>query len=152
MVVAPLVFCGIEAGLFPDRHITLSQQGFYRQIPELQLIHFAKDNKMALPERVLQKRFKGYVGFCLWLLNTGFDLVLMVTQYACVLLDSLSNVSLLRLFVSLSKKLFTRVQNRIQLSFFLLAQAIQMVVILKLSPSAMIHLEPCEISDQLSYS
>ena len=58
MAVAPLVFCGIEAGLFPDRRITLSQQEFYRQIPELHLAHFAKGYKMVSPERVMQKRLK----------------------------------------------------------------------------------------------
>ena len=47
----PLAFCGIEANLFEDRHITLSQLGFYRQIPELHLNHFVQDNKILLSEK-----------------------------------------------------------------------------------------------------
>ena len=51
-VDTPLVFCGVEVELSPGRRSTLSQNEFYRQIPELQLIHFVKDSKMVLPERV----------------------------------------------------------------------------------------------------
>ena len=113
---APLVFCGIEVQLIQDRHITLYQDEFYRKIPEFH--QFVRDDKMLLSERIIQMRLKCYAGCCLWLLNTRFDLVFSVAQLACILLDSLSNLATLKLFISLSRKLLDRIQDRAPLSFF----------------------------------
>ena len=117
---APLMFCGVEIRRRNDLTVELSQKDFYEKIsPPVceELIDCRDEFKMT--KDAMRRSLKSFVGACIWLYQTRYDIIYEVSRLASAIPDALSDVKAMKLFVKASNVLMKKiVEDHLPLKYF----------------------------------
>ena len=118
-VDAPLTFCGIEISRLKDASVELSQQHFYEHIVAPPVEEFLKNDVFAKPIDTIRRSLKSFVGACIWLYQTRFDIIYEVSRLASSVPDALSGPKELISFTLAAGKLLSYIlSDHISLKYF----------------------------------
>ena len=109
---SPLTFCGVSLILSPFRTAELSQVDYYPKIVPLVKSELISKNDFALPHAKLQLKLRGFIGACLRIAQTGFDIGFSLGLLSSLLPDALRNVEFLKMFCALASKTYSRIMNQ----------------------------------------
>ena len=110
-VNSEIVYCGISIRMNRERSVSLSQCAFYNKMVELQERDILKDGKFIIPELKRRKLLKSFVGGCLWLTQTRFDLSFSACKLASSLVGAVQCPLLMKTFVTDARRLMQRLQK-----------------------------------------
>ena len=104
-----LTYCGIDISVTVPRCLILSQKSYYQKIGLVTWDTILASNGKLLPSPKHITISKRFVGGCLWLFHTRFDVVFQVSQLASLVNKASSSVDALKNFTPLAKKVMSRI-------------------------------------------
>ena len=109
---SPLTFCGVSLILSPFRTVELSQVDYYPKIAPLVKSELISKNDFLLSHAKLQLKLRGFIGACLWITQTRFDIGFSLGLLSSLLPDALRKVESLKMFCALASKTYSRIINQ----------------------------------------
>ena len=88
-----LAFCGVEIHLNPDRSIELSQKPFYSKLVGIQANDVIRLDQFILSREKAARILKSFVGSCIWLFQTRYDILFEVCNIASNIVSASHSVA-----------------------------------------------------------
>ena len=118
-VDSPIVFCGVEIRRQADLTVDLSQRDFYDKICVPSVAELVQNDVFLQSADIIRRHLKSFIGACIWLYQTRFDIIYEVSRLASLIPDALAKPCELVVFLKAADKLFLRItQDHVPLKFF----------------------------------
>ena len=89
----------MEICLCKDNAIELSQSSFYNKVPALEGKELIRDNKSVRNSDKTARVLRSFVGSCIWLFQTRYDILFEVCNLAPNIITACSSIEDMKLFI-----------------------------------------------------
>ena len=107
-----IIFFGIVLGLKEGRVIDMTQQPYYSKIKPLVKTEFIEKNQLRILEREAHRRLNAFVGACLWLSQTRFDIGFSLSLLGSSIPPATKSIKELTFFLKTAGKLLGRINQQ----------------------------------------
>ena len=107
-----LTFCGSEIHSGHDRPIELTQLPFYSKLSEMHSEDLIKNDTFAMPHDKMARAPKSFVGSCIWLLQTRYDILFEVCNLASNIMGARKSVAEMKVFLKDAKAVYKKIAER----------------------------------------
>ena len=106
-----LAFCGAEIHLNKDRPIELSQRTFYSKLNNIQASDILQQDRFVLNTEKIARILKSFVGGCIWLFRTRYDILLEVCNLASNIASACKSVGDMKTFLKDANAVYKKIME-----------------------------------------
>ena len=114
-----LAFRGVEIHLNNGRSKELSQLPFYSKLKDIQLRDVIQQDRFALNTEKMARILKSFVGSCIWLFQTRYDILFEVCNLASNIASACKSAEEVGIFVKDAKSAYKKImESHIPLKYY----------------------------------
>ena len=107
-----LAFCSVEIHLNKDRSIELSQRTFYSKLNDIQANDILQRDRFILNTKKIARILKSFVGGCIWLFQTRYDILFEVCNLASNIASARKSVGDMKTFLKDAKAAYKKITEQ----------------------------------------